>query len=224
MHYGLPGIAGDLRRYFPDAAVDERAGEALRHLPLRRRQEIVRHYPDSKLNGRPVAFPETKLRNQNYDLEHDYRKAGGRRQIVSRLQKRQASRYRPGCYLTAAARDEPECRLMKSRTHSLSALMRAPPFKRLESGIPAFRSTPAALIDSSRAFRNGLLAGSVSRDDDRDDDADAVDALDAADQDQDALTIKGAAYDVADFRAGEWRDDLDVDRAALQAIYETSKI
>lgn len=112
---------------------------------------------------------------------------------------------------------------MKSRTHSLSALMRAPPFKRLESGIPAFRSTPAALIDSSRAFRNGLLAGSVSQDDGRDDD-DAVDAPDAADLNQDALTIKGAAYDVADFRAGEWRDDLDMDRAALQAIYETSKI
>ena len=45
----------------------------------------------------------------------------------------------------------------------------------------------------------------------------------AADLDQDALTIKGAAYDAADFRAGEWRDDLDADHAALQAIYESVK-
>ena len=34
---------------------------------------------------------------------------------------------------------------------------------------------------------------------------------------------QGAAYDVADFRAGEWRDDSDGDRAALQAIYESVK-
>ena len=111
---------------------------------------------------------------------------------------------------------------MQSRTHSLSAPIRAPLFKRLESSIPAFRSTPAALIDSSRTFRNGLLVGSVSQDDGRAV-ADAVDAPDAADLDQDALTIKGAAYDVAGFRAGEWRDDLDPDRAALQAIYESIK-
>lgn len=150
-----------------------------------------------------MAFPETKLRNQNYDLEHAYRKAGGLPKIVSRQQKHQASRYRLGCYLTAAARDKPECRLMQSRTHSLSALMRAPLFKRQESSIPA--------------FRNGLLAGSVSQDDGCDD-ADPVGEPDAADQDQDNLTIKGAAYDVADFRAGEWRDDPDADRAALQAI------
>lgn len=93
---------------------------------------------------------------------------------------------------------------MQSRTHSLSALMRAPLFKRQESRIPA--------------FRNGLLAGSVIQNDGRAAAADAVDAPDAADQDLDALTIKGAAYDAADFRAGEWRDDPDADRAALQAI------
>ena len=228
VHHGLPGIAGDLRRYFPDAAdaaVDEQAGEALRHLLLRRRrQDIVHHYPDSELNGRPVAFPTTQLLNQQYSLDHAYRKAGGLPQIVSLLQTHQASRYRPGYYLTEAARDKSEYRQMQSQTHSLSALMRALLFKRLESSIPAFRSTLAALIDSNRAFRNGLLAGNVSQDDGSDDAiADAVDAPDAADLDQDTLTIKGEAYDVADFRAGEWLDDLDSDHAALQAIYDSVK-
>ena len=82
--HGRPGIAGNLRQYFPDdadALVDEQAGEA-----LRRRRDIVRHYPNSQLNGRPVAFPATQLLNQNYDLEHAYRKAGGLPQIVSLLQ------------------------------------------------------------------------------------------------------------------------------------------
>ena len=87
---------------------------------------------------------------------------------------------------------------MQSLTHSLSAPMRTLLFKRLESSSHAFRST---------------LAGSVSQDDGRD----------AAYPDQDTLTIKGAAYGVADFRAGEWRDNLDANRTALQAIYESVK-
>ena len=222
--HGLPGITGHLRQYFPDAAdaqVDERAGEALRHLLLRRRrQDIVSHYPNSELNGKPIAFPETRLLNQNYDLEHAYRKAGGLPPIVRLLKDHQASRYRPGHYLAAAARDKPEYRLMQSQTHSLSALMRALLFKRLESSIPAFRSTLVTLMDSNRAFRDGLLAGNISRDDGRDD---AADALDPADLDQDRLTIKGTTYAAADFRAGEWLDDLDADYAALQTIYNNIK-
>ena len=222
--HGLPGIEGDLRQYFPDdadAIVDERAGEALRHLLLRRRrQDIDWHYPNSELNGKRIAFPETRLLNQNYDLEHAYRKAGGLPQIVRLLKDHQASRYRPGHYLTDAARDKPEYRLMQSQTHSLSALMRALLFKRLESSIPAFRSTLTTLIDSNRAFLDGLLSGTVSQDDGSDD---ATDAPDAADLDQDRLTIKGATYDVVDFRAGEWLDDLDADYAALQTIYNSVK-
>ena len=222
--HGLPGIEGDLRQYFPDdadATVDERAGEALRHLLLRRRrQDIVEHYPNSELNGKRIAFPETILLNRGYDLEHAYRKAGGLPRIVSLLKDHRASRYRPGHYLTDAARGKPEYRLMQSQTHSLSALMRALLFKRLESSIPAFRSTLTTLIDSNRAFRNGLLAGTVSQDDGSDD---ATDAPDAADLDQDRLTIKGATYDVVDFRAGEWLDDLDADYAALQTIYNRIK-
>ena len=92
----LRGIAGDLRHYFPDAAVDEQTGEALRHLLLlRRRQDIVRHCPDSKLNGRLAAFLTTQLLNQQCSLEHAYRKAGGRRQIVSRLRKRRPAATAP---------------------------------------------------------------------------------------------------------------------------------
>ena len=112
---------------------------------------------------------------------------------------------------------------MQNPAHSLHVLMRALLFKRLESSIPAFRSTLATLIDSNRAFGNGLLAGGVSPDDGRADAADAVDAPDAADPDLDRLAIKGATYDAADFRAGEWLDDLDADYAALQEIYNSVK-
>ena len=111
---------------------------------------------------------------------------------------------------------------MQNPAHSLPVLMRALLFKRLESSIPAFRSALATLIDSNRAFGNGLLAGGVSPDDGRAA-ADAVDAPDAADPDLDRLAIKGATCDAADFRAGEWRDDLDADYAALQEIYNSVK-
>ena len=225
--HALPGIAGNLGDYFPPDAetpIDHKAGEVLQHLMLRRRrQDITRHYPDSTLAGQPIAFPATELANQQYSLEHAYRQAGGLSEIVRLLRQHRASRYRPGYYLTDDAKGKPEYGRLLNPINSLPNLIRVLLFKRLESSIPAFRSTLQTLLESNRAFRNGLLAGRISKDDGADDANDAADDQDVANPDQDRVIIKGETYDAGDFRTGEWLDDLDADHAALRKIYDGVK-
>ena len=62
VNHGLPGIAEPLYNYFPEdlaEPLDDRAGEVLRHILLRRRrQDIVKYYPNSSLGGQPLRFPD----------------------------------------------------------------------------------------------------------------------------------------------------------------------
>ena len=221
--HGLPGVDEPLSNYFPENLaypLDERAGEVLRHILLRRRRrDIVCHYPNSTLGGQPIRFPEQELVNQSYSLERAYRQAGGLKKIVRLLKQYQASRYRHGHYLTAAAKKKPEYWQLQNPGKSLSALMRVLLFKRLESSIPAFRSTLENIIESNRAFRDQILSGAVSGDDG---DYDAVE--DAADKEvaelaEDYIAIKDRAYPAADFRCREWVRDLEKDDRRLRQIH-----
>ena len=225
--HGLPGIAGHLSQYFPadtETPADETTGEVLRHILLRRRRrDIVRYYPNSALAGQPIRFPETKLVNQQYSLDHAYQRAGGLQKIVDLLKIHQASRYRYWHYLTSEAKAKDQYRQLQNPTTSLPSLIRVLLFKRLESSIPAFRSTLETLIKSNRDFRNSLLQGQVSRDDGGDDADDSADDLEINDPNQDRVFIKGETYDAHDFRTGEWLNDLDVDYDALQKIYDSIK-
>ena len=223
--HGLPGIAGHLSQYFPadaETPADDTTGEVLRHILLRRRRrDLVRYYPNSALAGQPIRFPQTALGNQDYSLEHAYWRAGGLPKIVNLLKIHRASRYRHWHYLTDEAKAKDQYRQLQNPATSLPNLMRVLLFKRLESSIPAFRSTLETLIRSNRDFRNGLLLGQVSRDDGGDDADDSADALDAADPNQDRVLIKGETYDAHDFRTGEWLNDLESDYVALQEIHDS---
>ena len=228
VNHGLPGIAEPLHNYFPEdlsEPLDDRAGEVLRHILLRRRRrDIVEYYPHSSLKGQPIRFPDQELVNQSYSLEHAYRQAGGLDKIVRLLKEEyQASRYRHAFYLTAAAKKKPEYWPLQNPGKTLAALMRVLLFKRLESSIPAFRSTLENLIKSNQAFRDQILSGAVRQDDGEYDAEEELAAQDAAELDADYIALKDKAYPAADFRCRQWARDLEKDAAILQQIHAAVK-
>ena len=226
-NHGLPGVDGPLYPYFPDdtaEALDEGAGEVLRHILLRRRrQDIIKHYPNSSLGGQPIRFPATELSNQQYSLEHAYQQAGGLNKIVRLLKRYQASRYRHAFYLTKAAREKPEYRQLQNPGKTLSALIRVLLFKRLESSIPAFRSTLENIIASNRAFRDQIISRAVSRDEGVSDADEEAAAREPSELDDDYITIKDQSYNAADFRCAAWARDLDKDADLLRQIHDGVK-
>ncbi len=227
VNHGLHGIDGPLYPYFPDdtaAAIDEGAGEVLRHILLRRRrQDITRLYRNSSLGGQPIRFPKHDLSNQEYSLEHAYRQAGGLAKIVRLLKRYRASRYRHAFYLTAAAREKSEYQQIQNPGKTLSALMRVLLFKRLESSIPAFRSTLENIIASNRAFRDQIISGAVSRDEGGSDSDEEAAAREPSELDEDYITIKDQSYNAADFRCAAWARDLDKDADLLRQIHDGVK-
>ena len=230
--HGLPGIRGNLANYFPSdigRADPAQVASVLQHVLIRRRrQDIRRNYPDSALNGRPIRFPQAKLSNREYSLDHVYRKAGGIRRIAGLLKQYQAARYRPAKYLNEGAKEWPEyANIVRSNRGNLAGIMTTNLWKRLESSIPAFRSTLAVLIDSNRNFRNQILNGGVNKDDGVTDSEEILtidqpndEELDTDDLDRDEalITIKEQSYAASDFDCPAWRDDLDADDHILNAV------
>ena len=223
-NHGLPGIKGPLNAYFPsdaDESTTEQTAEVLRHLLIRRRrQDIVRDYPDSAINGKPITFPTPELSNRQYSLDHAYHKAGGLQNIVALLKSHQAARYNSGKYLKDESKAKPEYQRMINLGAGPAALIRTLSFKRLESSIPAFRSTIGNLIESNRTFRNSILNGEVSQDDGLTDIDENYDEQDVAEISVERINIKDQTYDANDFNYASWLDDLDKDYEKLNALQE----
>ena len=235
--HGLPGVSGSLSQYFPQdigRADPAQVASVLQHVLIRRRrQDIRRNYPDSSLNGQPIRFPAAKLSNREYSLDHVYRKAGGIKRIADLLNQYQAARYRPAKYLNEDVKERPEyANIVRSNRGNLAGIMTTNLWKRLESSIPAFRSTLAVLINSNRIFRDQILNGGVTRDDGV---ADSEEALtidlpndeeldtDELDQDEELITIREQSYSASDFDCPGWLDDLEADHGILNAIADSLK-
>ena len=235
IRHGLPGIRDNLNNYFPgDAARAEpqQIARVLQNVLIRRRrQDILRHYPDSTLNGRPIQFPDPKLSNREYSLDHAYRKAGGIEKIIKLLTEYQASRYKPAEYLYEDKKELPQYRnIVQSERGNLAGIMTTNLWKRLESSIPAFQSTLNTLINSNREFRDQILNGGVSQDDGALDSEEALTIdlphdeemdLDELDQEEDYITIREQSYPLEDFDGRRWLDDLDKDHQILSAIADS---
>lgn len=230
----LPEVYGNLAPYFPrdgSKADPEKIAKVLQHVLIRRRRkDILRDYPDSTLNGQPLRFPEPRLSNREYNLDYAYRKAGGLQFITGQLQKYKASRYKPGEYLKPEAKGLPEyANIVQSYRGDLAGIMTTNLWKRLESSIPAFRSTLKVLMESNREFMNMILNGKVSRDEGvQDSEEELVIDLphdeeldtDENDQEEEYITIKDQAYLASDFRCPEWLDALEKDGEVLQRVHK----
>ena len=235
--HGLPGVSGTLSQYFPQdisRADPAQVASVLQHVLIRRRrQDIRRNYPYSTLNGQPIRFPEAQLSNREYSLDHVYKKAGGIKHMADLLNQYQAARYRPAKYLNEDAKERPEyANIVRSNRGNLAGIMTTNLWKRLESSIPAFRSTLEVLIDSNRTFRDHILSGGITKDDGV---ADSEEALtldqpndeeldtDELDQDEELITIREQSYSASDFDCPGWLDDLEADHRILNAIADSLK-
>ena len=230
--HGLPGVTGNLSQHFPPDptnAEPQRIAGVLQHVLIRRRRrDIQENYPNSTLNGRPIEFPNAKLSNREYNLDHAYRKAGGIEKITGLLKQYQAARYRPGKYLHEDRKDRAEyANIVRSQRGNLAGIMTTNLWKRLESSIPAFQSTLDVLIKSNRRFRDQILNGAVSKDEGVQDSEEAltVDQPNDADLDTDELdreeeyiVIREQSYRAEDFKCPEWVGDLESDHRTLTAI------
>lgn len=223
--------------YFPrdgDKADPERIAKVLQHVLIRRRRkDILHHYPGTTLNGRPVSFPEPKLSNREYSLDHVYKKAGGLKYVTDLLNKYQATRYKPAEYLTDEGKVLPQyANIVQSHRGNLAGIMTTNLWKRLESSIPAFRSTLEVLMESNQKFRSVILNGGVSQDEGEQDSEEALtvdlpsgEELDAdeLDRDEEYIQIKDQSYPAQDFDCLRWLRDLDRDGAILARIAESLK-
>ncbi len=235
--HNLPGVSENLSHYFPqdiDRADPAQIARVLQHVLIRRRrQDIRQNYPNIVLNGLPIIFPEAKLSNREYSLDNVYKKAGGIKRIAELLNQYQAARYRPAKYLREGARELPEyANIVRSNRGNLAGIMTTNLWKRLESSIPAFRSTLEVLIESNRAFSSQILSGGVSKDEGV---ADSEEALtlnlqndeeldtDQLDQDEELITIREQLYPASDFDCPSWLHDLDADDRVLNAIADSLK-
>ena len=227
--HNLPDVAGNLSTYFPrdGAKADpEQIAKVLQHVLIRRRRkDILRHYPGATLNGRPVSFPEPKLSNREYRLDHVYRKAGGLKYVTDLLNKYRATRYKPAEYLTDKAKTLPQyANIMQSYRGNLAGIMTTNLWKRLESSISAFRSTMEVLMESNRQFRSVILNGGVSQDEGEQDSEEALtidlpggEELDAdeLDRDEEYIQIKDQSYPAQDFDCPSITTSVGIERLLM---------
>ena len=233
-NHGLPGITGNLSPYFPrDGAKADpnKVAQVLQHVLIRRRrQDILRNYPDTTLNGQLVRFPKPKLSNREYSLDHVYRKAGGLQHISSLIHQYKAARYKPAQYLTEEAKTLQEyANIVQSERGNLAGIMTTNLWKRLESSIPAFRSTLQVLMESNRQFSNQILSGKVSQDEGVQDSEEELTInisqdeeldSDVLDNEEEYIIVRDRSYPAEHFNCPRWLADLESDAQTLGKILE----
>ena len=194
----------------------------------RRRRDIAEIYGDTAaINGEPVSFPTPKLSNLEYALDRVYAKAGDFTELLTTLGRHQAVRYNPTEYLKPGKqRNQRYAGLFRARGR-IAGMIRHLLFKRLESSIPAFRSTLASLSRSNRSFKAALEAGyvpvgSVATNLLAGRNFNAEEAL-AVLQLEETRRSGRYHFPAADFDAARWITDLDADHAVLSDLLNRIK-
>ena len=188
-----------------------------------RRKDVVDLYGDKPtINGEPVAFPTPKLSNLEYRLDSVYAKAGDFAEWLNTLGQHQAVRYNPTEYVKAERRAEQRYFGLLRARGRIAGMIRYLLFKRLESGIEAFRSTLTFVAHRNRSFKSALEAGYVP--------VSSVATNLLAGQNfepEEAQTIllreeskrnEQFAFPAADFDVERWGQDLDADHAVLNNL------
>ena len=198
--------------------------EVLTPIFIRRRRKDIREiYGDTAtIRGEPIAFPEPRLENLNYRLDHVYAKAGNFTELLTTMGRHRGVRYNPTEYLKAQHHNKQEYAGLFRARGRIAGMIKALMVKRLESSIEAFRSTLASLIQSNRNFRAALDAGyvpvgSIATRLLAGQNFDPQEAL--AILDQEGHTRSGPnTFRTADFDVARWKRDLDDDHAVLNEL------
>jgi superfamily II DNA/RNA helicase len=218
-----------LNKYFKLVEEDERPlPPLLQHFLVRRtRKHIREHWPDAKVDGRPVRFPNRVLKTIDYSIEKTY---GGfyktlrdlieppdpkRKKIIGM----RYARYGLHFYVVPAKKDVAPYNDLVRAGQRLHGLMRTLLFKRLESSVEAFRETVKRLIERHQIFLNGLDDGVIIAGEKVEGLLKGIEEGDAENDDLRAELEKLAEkYDPADFRSADLRRDVESDLATLQEM------
>jgi hypothetical protein len=172
----------------------------------RTRRFIQNHYPHAQIDGKPIAFPEARLKTTRYDLDDAY--PGLFAHVAVEIDDNLSlARYRPDDYRLDGAVDR--------RAQTIAGLLRTGLLKRFESSVHAFRLTVEKLIADHEAFLVALDSARVlvpgskrSRGSEAEDPAELVDELGL-----DALPA-------SEYKAEELRAAIVADLAILNGFRE----
>jgi superfamily II DNA or RNA helicase len=218
-----------LGKYFKLVENDERPlPPLLQHFLIRRtRKHIREHWPDAKVDGRPVRFPVRTLKTIDYSIEKTY---GGFYNILRNLieppnpdKKKKIgmtyARYGLHLYVVPAKKDVAPYNDLVRAGQRLHGLMRTLLFKRLESSVEAFRQTVTRLIERHKIFLNGLDDGVIIAGEGVEDLLKGVEEGDSENDDLRAELEKlSQKYDTADFRLADLGRDVTADMATLREM------
>ena len=189
----------------------------------RRRKDIAEIYGDTAtISGELVSFPTPSLSNLEYRLDQVYAKAGDFTELLGVMRRHQAVRYNPTEYLKPERRQNQQYAGLFRARGRIAGMIRHLLFKRLESSIPAFRSTLESLSRSNRSFKAALEAGyvpvgSVATNLLAGQNFNAEEAL-AILQLEETKRNGKYHFSATDFDAGRWIRDLDEDHAVLEEL------
>ena len=155
---------GDLYRFFLNArrnAGDGETGVALFNLleevVIRRTRAFVRKtYPEAKIRGELVTWPERRLKTVRYDLESTY--SGIYDRVVAAVGGLRLAQYQLETYKKAGIERD---RFELGREEALAGIFRSRYLKRFESSVEAFRITLRRALEFTKTFESYLLDGKL---------------------------------------------------------------
>ncbi len=152
-HFSAVGI-GDLYKYFLQARRDFDKPEGrislfnlLEEIVIRRTRGFIKeNYPEAKINGKLVHFPERKLKTLRYDLESTYE--GIYDEIFDGIENLKLAPYAIESY-KLVSEDEFE----RGRGEALVGIFKSRFMKRFESSVEAFRISVHRSLEFLKSFR-----------------------------------------------------------------------
>ncbi|MCC6151875.1 MAG: helicase [Planctomycetes bacterium] len=152
---------GDLYKYFLRARKDlsnSKPGEALYNLleevVIRRTRSFVRKaYPNATIMGKPIQWPERKLRTIRYNLEKTYE--GIYEKIVEGIEDLTLPQYQPDTFLKKPPETE-EDQFKVGREKALVGIFKSRYLKRFESSVEAFRISVRRALDFLDTYEDVL--------------------------------------------------------------------
>ena len=186
----------------PAGTIDRESSIALFNLleeiVIRRTRPFIKAtYPNATINGKPITWPDRKLKTVRYNLEATY--GGIYDRIVHHIESLRLAPYRLETYKKKGIeRDEFE----EGREEALVGIFKSRYLKRFESSVDAFRISVRRALEFLETFESYVLDGRV---------------LDSASF-QKALRLIAREDEEDDATPGSRSDDLDASAEARQFI------
>jgi superfamily II DNA or RNA helicase len=162
-YFAAAGI-GDLQRYFMAARRNLRQQDSgialfnlLEEIVIRRTRPFIKQaYPNATIKGKPMHWPERRLKTVRYNLETTYAGIYGR--VVSRIENLRLVPYRLENYKKQGIqRDVFE----EGREEALVGIFKSRYLKRFESSVDAFRISVRRALEFLETFESYLLDGKI---------------------------------------------------------------